>query len=216
MPPEPKSAVKQVKLVSPEKGGMERTINLECAIEPFVDIAFYSRVAGEIKVVKVDLGDRVKEGDILAEINALGLVVDERMARIAVKQAEGMLNEAKARVDGAKAEVVAAEGSIRVAESAVKSSRAALEFRKKQFARVKHLAEEKAVDASIANEAEDQLLSATEAANAKTESVGLAKAELLVKKAKLAQMGASLASASLAVEAAALRSTKPGTNSREP
>src|SRR6185437_13389955 len=143
-------------------GGMERTINLECAIEPFHDIAFYARVAGEIKVVKVDLGDRVKAGDRLAEIDAPGLVVDERMARIAVKQAEGMLNEAKARVDGAKAEVIAAEGSIRVAESAVKSSRAALEFRKKQFARVKHLAEEKAVDASIVNEAEDQLLSATE------------------------------------------------------
>jgi len=200
--------IKTVQVVSPQPDGPNHRMVEVCRAEPMQQSRLHASAAGYLKSVKVDIGDRVKKGQILAEIDASALAVDARLAKVAIEQAQGALREAQAKVMGARAEVVAAEANLRVAETSAKSASASVNYRKKQFDRVEALAKEGAVDAKIVDEAEAQLLAATESANSRKGMVDSANAEINVKKAKLAQVEAPVVSAQLNVDAAKLNLEK--------
>ena len=55
-----------VHLVRPEKGGLDRVSRQSCTAEPVQQVDLTPGVAGVIERVNVDLGDRVKAGQLLA------------------------------------------------------------------------------------------------------------------------------------------------------
>src|SRR6266568_1511138 len=68
--------------------------------------------SGAVKRLNVDIGDRVKKGQVLAEIDAPLLALEEKQAAIAVQQARGQGREAEVRVAAARAELQAAKSAI--------------------------------------------------------------------------------------------------------
>jgi HlyD family secretion protein len=70
-PPVPrKDKVSLVKVVKPQQGGLERLATQAAYVEPFEQVEIYAQVAGLLKNQNVDIGDRVKKGQLLAEIDA--------------------------------------------------------------------------------------------------------------------------------------------------
>ena len=64
------SAGPRVQVVTVEAGPSERRIKLLADVRPFATATLYAKVSGYLKSMKVDKGDVVKEGQVLAEIES--------------------------------------------------------------------------------------------------------------------------------------------------
>lgn len=192
-----------VRLIRPVPGP-GRTARHLCTIEPAEQVDLYPAATGFLKSVNVALGDRVKKGQVLAEIDGLDLQIQYRQATIGVEQAKALLQEAEVKVEGAKTEVAAAEGVIRQRENELARARATESFRKKQLDRTKSLAESNAVDQRLLDEATEQHGAAQAQVLAATAGVDNAKLDVQVKKGKLLQTQTAITTARSNVEAAVL------------
>src|SRR6266487_6773409 len=65
-----------VQVVQPKRGSITRNVTLPGEIKPYQQATLYAKVAGYLKTITVDKGDRVKEGDLLAEIEVPELEAD--------------------------------------------------------------------------------------------------------------------------------------------
>lgn len=65
-----------VKLVQPKRGDITRSVSLPANVLPNQQAALYAKVSGYLKTIRVDKGDAVKEGDLLAEIEVPELIAD--------------------------------------------------------------------------------------------------------------------------------------------
>jgi RND family efflux transporter MFP subunit len=180
-----------VHVVRPQKGGLDRVSRQTCTAEPVQRVDLFAGVAGVIQHVNVDIGDRVKAGQLLATIDAPDLVLDFKQAEVGIEQAEGSINEARARVTAAKAEIVAAEILVKQRQAEETSAKAMLTFREKQHARMKDLVNQKAVDQTVLAEHEAQLLAAQAQGQAAAAAVENVRAELQIRKGKLTQAEAA-------------------------
>ena len=63
------SAVPSVKVVRPRAGGIPRTIQQPAIMHAFESVDLYAMVSGYLKSQAVDIGSRIKKGEVLAEIN---------------------------------------------------------------------------------------------------------------------------------------------------
>ena len=77
----PKSAVPpapvEVEVTQARRGPITRSINLPATIRSRQQVTLYAKVAGYLKSIRVDRGDSVKEGDLLAEVEAPELLADQ-------------------------------------------------------------------------------------------------------------------------------------------
>lgn len=69
-----------------KNGSISRSIALPATIRPHEQAVLYAKVAGYLKTIRVDKGDSVHEGDLLAEIESPELVADltRQKAEVAV------------------------------------------------------------------------------------------------------------------------------------
>ncbi len=89
----------RVDVVSPKVLSSDRSIVLPGSIQPLEDTIIYPRANGYIRRFVVDIGDRVKEGQLLAEIETPELDEELDQARASLAQAVASLNQAKANRD---------------------------------------------------------------------------------------------------------------------
>jgi membrane fusion protein (multidrug efflux system) len=75
----PKPAVPpvNVQVVHPQRGNIVRKLTLPATIRPYQQATLYAKVAGYLKSIQVDRGDQVKEGDVIAEVEAPELLADQ-------------------------------------------------------------------------------------------------------------------------------------------
>src|SRR6202011_4067894 len=71
-------------------------VQLPGNITPITEAYVYARAAGYLKTRYVDIGDRVRAGQLLAEIDAPDLDQQVTQAQASVAQAEGQLGQAEA------------------------------------------------------------------------------------------------------------------------
>jgi len=79
---------------------------------PKQQVAIFSKVSGYIKRLGADLGDFVKEGQLLVEVEALELAAAVEQARAAVATAEANLKVAESNVESAKANAANQEANL--------------------------------------------------------------------------------------------------------
>ncbi len=79
-------------------------ITLTAEFEPFQEVDVMSKVAGYVKEIKVDIGDRVQEGQLLATLEIPEMADD--------------LTTAAATIDQAEADAATARDELQRAESA--------------------------------------------------------------------------------------------------
>jgi membrane fusion protein (multidrug efflux system) len=67
----------EVAVTQARRGLITRSINLPATIRARQQVTLYAKVAGYLKSIRVDRGDSVKEGDLLAEVEAPELLADQ-------------------------------------------------------------------------------------------------------------------------------------------
>lgn len=125
-PAEPRQSPEAVSVmvVHPRSGGMDRRVSRPGSLHAFEHAQLYAKASGYLQHQSVDIGSRIKQGQVLAEIYAPEL-------QAAVQQAQAALDQAKAKVEVNRAEV---------------------KLRKIQYQRYKQLVEKNAVEAELADE----------------------------------------------------------------
>src|SRR5438552_16986615 len=77
-----------VQVVHPKRGSITRNVTLPGEIKPYQQATLYAKVAGYLKAITVDKGDRVKEGDLLADIDVPELLADIQRYKAEVEVAD--------------------------------------------------------------------------------------------------------------------------------
>src|SRR6266849_2461210 len=66
----------QMEVVQPKRGPITRNVTLPGEVKAYQQATLYAKVAGYLKTITVDKGDRIKEGTLLAEIEVPELLAD--------------------------------------------------------------------------------------------------------------------------------------------
>jgi membrane fusion protein (multidrug efflux system) len=77
-----------VQTIHPKRGEIVRKITLPGNVMAYQQATLYAKVAGYLKTINVDKGDSVKEGDMLAEIEAPEMLADLVKARAEAEAAQ--------------------------------------------------------------------------------------------------------------------------------
>jgi RND family efflux transporter MFP subunit len=93
------SAIPSVLIIHPRAGATGGEVELPGNTQPFNDTPIYARVSGYIKSWKVDIGARVKQGELLAEINAPEVDQQLMQARADLKNAQVNVEYARITAD---------------------------------------------------------------------------------------------------------------------
>jgi RND family efflux transporter MFP subunit len=97
------AALPRVEVVTPRTVSASRTTTLPGSVEPLHETAVYARASGYVRRWRVDLGDEVKEGQVLLELDTPELDQELLQARAAQAQTEAAVALARARWDLSKA-----------------------------------------------------------------------------------------------------------------
>jgi multidrug efflux pump subunit AcrA (membrane-fusion protein) len=152
-----------------------RTAKLRCTVEAFERADLFPRTPGYLKSVAVDVGDRVKKGQVVAVIEVPLRRTEMKQAAALVKQAKGKVREAEAGVMVARVAVRAARAAVAQRQAEIHSARAALTARQSQYERLKSLHKQGAIDLRLVDE-QERLLASARAQVAAAEA-GLKRAE---------------------------------------
>ena len=84
-----------VTVVSPIRQSIRRTIRQPGCAKAYEQTPIYSRVAGYVESVPVDIGDQIKEGQLLARVQVPELEKDLNAKVARVGQAEAQVQQAR-------------------------------------------------------------------------------------------------------------------------
>lgn len=115
------------KLVTVETGDIARSVVARGKIEPLSKVEVKSKANGIIEALRVDVGDTVTQGQVLAELDKEDL--------------QAQVREAKARLDAENANLQAARAT--EAKARIQAANPELAFTKKDFERAKELFQQK-------------------------------------------------------------------------
>ena len=181
-----------VDVTRPRAGGIERVSVQPGTVEPFEMADLYAKASGFLAEQAVDIGSRVKAGDVLARLSVPEYEKQVARDRARVKDAEAKVRQADAAIAAAEAEARAADAAVSLAKAAVKAKTSFRQYREKQLNRIKELAASRAVDARLADEQEDFYQSAVEGESSAKEQVNAARERLAAARSKVVQAEADL------------------------
>jgi HlyD family secretion protein len=138
---EEKGATITVKTIHPRQDpSFTASVEQPAYVSAYYQADLMARVAGPVKSLVHDKGDRVKVGEILLEVDVPDLQEDVAQKEAVVKQRQGELALAKANLKTAAAGVKVAEETIKLKESDIQRADASRNFREKELRRYKGLA----------------------------------------------------------------------------
>ncbi len=158
------------KLAKVEKGDLAKSVVATGKVEPITKVEVKSKASGIVKKLLVDAGDRVKKGQLLAQLDKEEISAQVAQSRAGLQAAEASLQSARADYERAK---VDAEGPD-------------VPLLKRAFERATGMAKEGVVSTSALEDAQKNYEMALNKQNA-------AKAQVTVLKAKIAQAEAQVA-----------------------
>ncbi|WP_246196460.1 efflux RND transporter periplasmic adaptor subunit [Aquisphaera giovannonii] len=189
----------------PKAGGVERQTVQPGSVHAFETVDVYAMVSGYLKRQPVDIGTRVRKGDLLAEIDV------PREAE-AVAESAALLAQARARVTQAAAQLATAEADRTAAEAVAAQAEADIDrcvadrsLEEKAFDRIGHLVQRSAVEPRLLDEERHRLELTVAAEKAARISLRAARAKLQAATARIGQARADVAEAEAAVGVAEAR-----------
>src|SRR5439155_23717511 len=103
----PNHEIDPSKLAVAERGDLAKVVVATGKIQPLSKVEVKSKASGIVKKLYVDYGDRVKQGQLLAELDKVQLEAAERASRANLQAAEAALDSSRATLERNK---VDAEG----------------------------------------------------------------------------------------------------------
>jgi RND family efflux transporter MFP subunit len=136
---------RRVRVERVKRGEVRRTTAQPGSVHPFESAELFARVSGYLKEQNVDIGDRVKQGALLAVIDAPELVKDAEQAAQAVTQARVAVRLAEARLKTARSELEASAAAVAQAEAGVARAAAIVRLQETKLRASKKLFEDKVI-----------------------------------------------------------------------
>jgi RND family efflux transporter MFP subunit len=193
----------RVDVVRPRLGSMARSNSEPGTVKAFEYADLLAKVSGYLEEQKVDIGDTVKAGQLLAKISAPELVQAVDQAKAQLLQADAQVNLMEAGIVRALADVDAAQANIVEKQADLRRATAYLTFRQIQYERISHLYNEKAIEEKLVDENRKERDASLEAESAARAAISTAQAEFAAKKARVVEARADLANAKAKVQVAA-------------
>jgi multidrug efflux pump subunit AcrA (membrane-fusion protein) len=199
-----------VQAVHPEIRDIIRYVDQPSFIESFERASIYPKVMAYIKEWNVDIGDKVKAGDILCTLYAPELVEDFSTKTATVELDKERIRLAEKVVKVTEADVDAAAAHLEESKAIVAKYQAEVDRWDVEVKRLTVQVEKGIVDPQILLESTNEWKSAVAARNAANSSVDKAKADLLSEQAALekARVDVAVARADLAVAESAAKYAK--------
>jgi RND family efflux transporter MFP subunit len=189
-----------VRVVKPKKGGLPLMVRRPAEVVAAQQQQVVPLVSGTVKEVRVDIGDRVKKGQVLLVLDAPLLAKDWEQTTSAFEMAQAEEQEAEARVVTAEAEVQAAEAIYRGKLADKTASDAPLTRWKLELERLQKA--EKAIRSQVLEETKRAVHVAEAAVAAAEAAVAGARADVKIKEGKVLHAKATLKAARAAVRTA--------------
>ena len=190
-----------VRTVRPKRNpaGFARSVTQPAYVDGYYTADLMARVPGDVKYIQKNIGDTVKAGELLVELDAPDLVQELAQKRAAVLDAEQDFKAAQVNLLVAQASAKTTRSLIKESEAAEAHSAALKKFHEEEFERYKLLAQRDAVVANVLDEKLRDLeaaaadyqtaQAATDTAKAKAEEfsakVDAARVDIDVKKARV-------------------------------
>jgi len=190
-----------VKLIQPSVRNIVRTVGQPSFIEAYERTSIYPKLTGYIEKWIVDIGDKVKKGDVLAT-----LFVPETVEDFGTKKATVELDKERVElvlklVTVAEADVQSAAAGLAEAKAILEKYQAIVERWDSEVKRLTHEVAQTVVAPQVLLESTNQWRSSVASRNAANATIKKAEAELLSKQATLAKakVDVSVARADLTV-----------------
>jgi len=167
------------KLAKVERGDLAKSVVATGKIEPITKVEIKSKASGIVQKLYVDFDDKVKEGQVLAEL-------DKEQIQAAVRQAQAALAAAEANERAATADVERAK---------VDAESPDVPMLQRAYERAQQMAKDGVVSQANLDDAQKAYVLATNKRD-------MAKAQLVTNKAKLAQAQAQVQQAQAALASA--------------
>ena len=158
------------KLAKVEKGDLAKSVVATGKVTPITKVEVKSKASGIVKKLMVDYGDRVKKGQLLAQLDKIEIEAQVEQSRAALEAAEASLKSSQADYERSK---VDAEGPD-------------VPLLKRAYDRATGMAKDGVVSASALDDAQKNYEMALNKQN-------VSKAQMTVLKAKIAQAQANVA-----------------------
>ncbi len=176
-----------VQVIKPQYRKIVRIVGQPSFVESYERTSIYPKVTGYIEKWNVDIGDRVKKGDVLATLFVPELVEDCETKHRTVKLDEERVELALKIVEVAKADVEAAKARLDEAKANLDRYEADVVRWDSEVKRLRREVKNGVVDPQVLLESENQLRANTASRDAAKAIIKKAEAQLLSEKATLAK-----------------------------
>ncbi|MFM9964032.1 MAG: efflux RND transporter periplasmic adaptor subunit [Planctomycetaceae bacterium] len=204
---EPTHGVMRVTPIKPGHKPLVRVTEQPGQIAAFEETAIHAKLAGFVKRVHVDIGDKVtgpsrvstdqpeQPGQILAELEMPELDAELKQKQALVAQAAAEITQSQAAVKVAISAKTSAEALVDEARASIERADAMYERWKSEFERVRELVAKQAVAQKVADETEQQFKAADAARREIAAKIKSAQAKLSESAANIEQADADLVAA---------------------
>ena len=182
----------RVQVIKPQQGGVERTVMRPGTVHAFQYAQLFTKVSGFLQNQKVDIGSRVKQNELLAQIYAPELQADVRKAASDLTKARAMVKVMIAQLAAARASLHEAKAKLGQTEADVESAQAMVTLRREEYKRIHNLADQGAVDRELVDEKYQARQAAEASERSAKKAVATAKAAIVAATAKITQARANL------------------------
>ncbi|MBM4072258.1 MAG: HlyD family efflux transporter periplasmic adaptor subunit [Planctomycetes bacterium] len=185
VPAPPVKTETRVTLIKPEVRDIMRTVGQPGFIDAYEQTAIYPKVSGFIKLWKVDIGDVVKQGQVLAQLDRPDLDAEYEQRQAQVVLDDENIESARQLVDVATSRLNAAVAQVKEAKANLGKYEAEVERWQSEVKRLTPLAKEGVVNAQVLEESIKQLKSNKAARDAAEATILAAAATELARRADL-------------------------------
>ena len=198
----------RVEVIRPQQGGLARTTKQVGTVIAYESARLFAKIPGYLKSQSVDIGDHVKRGQVLAEIDSPEFLKEVDQAKAALEQAKAQVLQADAHIQTAEADHDAALAAVKQAEADISKTKSYREFREKQYQRYVKLAESRSIEERLVDEKLDELEAARAAERLAVAGVANANAQAASAAARIVQAKADAAEARAKVDVVAAALSK--------
>jgi HlyD family secretion protein len=174
-----------VRIIKPDYRKIVRVVGQPSFVEAYERTAIYPKVTGYIEKWNVDIGDKVKKGDVLALLFVPELVEDCETKHRTVKLDEEKVEWALKVVKVAEADVEAAKARVEEAEALVEKYKSDVDRWDSEVKRLQREVNRGVVDPQVLLESQNQHRMSAASWKAAVATVKKAKAQLLSEEAAL-------------------------------
>jgi HlyD family secretion protein len=192
------STVPQVRVTHPQKQTIVREVRQPGYLKPYEQTPIYTKIAGYVREVNVDIGDHVAKGAMLAKLYVPEMDRELQVKEARIQQADADLKQAREAVKAAAAFRDAAQARIREADAGIARADAENQRWLAEYDRGKRMLSTGVYDKQTLDESQSQVR-ASEAARDE------ARAKRATAAATFEQSAAQVGKAQADVEAAAAR-----------